>query len=274
MNGTWWGRFDFAPGDMRAWRLGPLEMWIARTAAEYRVSLRRDPEGDPSGLRAGEIVTDPAPAEAETTRFGVRESARRLDVTPATADRAVIVKAETDFIVPPGGMATAFISSPLWIQVHMTDPKRPLVEVPSHRPSDTWFGPNTIAGELCYAVRTSVRFDLAKLPVWPYRAVSVIRVFNHADTPLPLARIRLPLPFLSLFADGAGRLWTEAVTLNRHGSDDLAEVKLGKAAPREAGSCMRVAGPRAEMESRHLIRSFTGLLGLRKGGEGYERVVE
>jgi hypothetical protein len=207
-------------------------------------------------------------------RYGVRDSSRRLEVAPLTADRAVIVKAETEFIVPPGGAVTAFVSSPVWVCLQLPDPKRVMHEEPAQRPSDTWFGPSTIEGELCYAVRTSVRFDLDNLPVRPYRAISVVRVINHADTQLPLARLRLPMPFLSLFGDAKGRLWTEAVTLDRRSDDDLAEVKLGKSAPREAGPCTKVSGPREEMAPKHLIRSFTGLLGLRKGREGYERVVE
>lgn len=274
MNGAWWGQFEFAAGETRTWRLGPLEMWISRTAAEYRVAVRRDPDGDLSALQAGTPWDGPVPEDAETVRYGVRESTRRLEVTPATADRAAIVKAESEFFVPPGGAVTAFISSPLWVSVNLSDPKRPLHEAPTQRPSDTWFGPSTLVGELCYAIRSSVRFDFGNLPVRPYRAVSVVRILNHADSPLPLARLRLPLPFLSLFASADGRLWTESVTLDRKQDDELAEVKLGKSAAREAGPCVKVAGPREEMEKQHLIRSFTGLLGLRKGKEGYERVVE
>lgn len=274
MNDVWWGQFEFATGETRAWRLGPLEMWVSRTAAEYKVAARRDPDGDLSALRVGEMWDGPVPEDTETVRYGVRESSRRLEVMPAPADRAIIVKSESEFIVPPGGAVTAFISSPLWVSIQLSDPKRPMHEEASQRPSDTWFGPSTLVGELCYAIRTSVRFDLDKLPVRPYRAISVVRILNHADTPLPLARLRLPLPFLSLFASSDGRLWTESVTLDRKQDDELAEIKLGKSAAREAGQCVKVAGPREEMEKKHLIRSFTGLLGLRKGKEGYERVVE
>ncbi|MBU0743609.1 hypothetical protein KKG45_05820 [bacterium] len=274
MSGIWWGGFEFAAGEMRAWRLGPLEVWITRAAAEFRVATRSDPGGDEFALRAGEPCTEPVPDDAELVRYGVRDASRRLEIAPAAADRAVIVKSETTFIVPPGGATTAFISSPIWLRIQLPEPRRLLHEEPAQRPSDTWFGASTLEGELCYAIRTSVRFDLKNLPVRPYRAVSVVRILNHADTPLPLARLRLPLPYLSFYADGDGRLWTESVTLDRRQDDDLAEIKLGKSAPREAGQCTKVTGPREEMEKKHLIRSFTGLLGLRKDREGYERVVE
>lgn len=272
MDGRWWGEFEFAPGDVRAWRLGGFALWAERTSSEFRVAVRRDAE--PADAFAAAEPAAAVPDDAARTRYGVRDSVHRLLLTPATADRAVIVKSRDPFIVPPDGAVTVFVSSPVWVQIHLEGPRRLLQEEPVRRPSDTWFGPNTMSGDLGYAVRTSVRFDLANVPAEPHRVVSVARIRNHADTPLPLARLRLPLPYLSLFADAGGRLWTEAVSLDRHDDDDLAEIKLGKSAPREAGPCTRVAGPREDMTASPIIRSFAGLLGLRKGRESYERVVD
>lgn len=274
MTAKWWGKYEFEEGETRCWRLGPFSMWVTRLAAEVRVATQIDPAGDPAAILAGGREFGPAPADAEIVRYGVRDRVSKLEIVPITVDRAVIVKSENPYIVPPGGAVTAFIGSPIWLRIQLTGPLRPLHEALTQRPSDTWLGPSTLEGELCYAVRTSVRYNLGSLPVQPNRAVSVVRVINHADSPLPLARLRLPLPHLSLYASGEGRLWTEAVTLDRHQDGDLAEIKLGKSAPREAGKCVHVSGPREEMEKQPLIRSFTGLLGLTDEKRGYERVVE
>jgi hypothetical protein len=274
MSVKWWGEFALATGETRRWRMGPFGLWITRLAKEIRVATREDPTGDPVAVLAGESCDEPPPDDAAVVRYGVRDGAGKLQVGPATADRAAVVKSETEYVVPPGGKVTAFVGSPLWLRVRLTSPLRPLYETPMQRPSDTWFGPSTLAGELCYAVRTSVRYNLENLPVRSYRAVSVVRVVNHADAPLPLARLRLPLPHLSLFASGDGRLWTESVTLDRRQEGELAEIGLGKSAPREAGECVRVGGPREELERKPLIRSFAGLLGLTEEKRGYERVVE
>lgn len=274
MSTAWWGNFDFEEGQTRCWCLGPFTMWITRLAGEFRTATAFEPTGDPFALRAGTVWDAAVPENAELVRYGVRDSTRRLNIEPTTADRAAIVKSESAYVVPPGGTVAAFVGSPVWLRIQLTGPERTLHDVPTQRPSDTWFGPSTLEGELCYAIRTSVRYSLENLAVRPYRAVSVVRVLNHADTPLPLARLRLPLPLLSLFADERGRLWTEAVTLDRTQENDLAEIKLGKSAPREAGKCVRLCGPREEMERRPLIRSFTGLLGLTDEKRGYERVVE
>ena len=261
MTTNWWGTYDFKEGETRCWRLGPFSMWVNRLAAEVRVTTQIDPAGDPVTILDGNRECDPASADAETVRYGVRDRVHKLEIAPTTADRAVIVKSEDTFIVPPGGTVTAFVGSPIWVRVQLASPLRPLHEVPTQRPSDTWFGPSTLEGEICYAVRTSVRYNLENVPVRPDRVVSVVHVINRADSPLPLARLRLPLPHLSLYASGDGRLWTESVTLDRQQHGDLAEIKLGKSAPREAGECVHVSGPREKLDKRTLIRSFTGLLG-------------
>jgi len=268
MTTKWWGTYEFEEGETRCWRLGPFSMWVTRLAAEVRVATQIDPALDPAMVLDGDREYGPAPDDAEFVRYGVRDRVRELEIAPIAADRAMIVKSDSTYIVPPGGTVTAFVSTPIWLRVQLTGPLRPLHEAPTHRPSDTWFGPSTLEGELCYAVRTSVCYALENLPVRPNRAISVVRVINHAEVPLPLARLRLPLPLLSLYASGDGRLWTEAVTLDRQQEGDLAEIKLGKLAPREAGDCIRVSGPRQDLASRTLIRSFTGMLGLTDGKKG------
>nr|MBC8426502.1 hypothetical protein [bacterium] len=77
MNGAWWGQFEFAAGETRTWRLGPLEMWISRTAAEYRVAVRRDPDGDLSALQGGPPWGGPVAPDAGEGRHGGRGAARR-----------------------------------------------------------------------------------------------------------------------------------------------------------------------------------------------------
>ena len=262
MSECWWGNHSLAEGECRHWRIGPFSMWLTRLAREYRlVTLRRD-DPDARDLVAGEPWNDPAPEEGVVTRFGLPTGNTDLEILPRSADRAFIFKSSNPFIVPAGSSVSAFLSSPVWMSLHLRDPERLLHEEPTFRPSDTWFGPSTLEGELCYAARTSVRYTLANVPRRPYRALTVVKIINHAPSALPLARLRLPLPQLSLFADEDGRLWTEAVTLDRRHDGDFAEIQLGRNAPEEAGACMRVCKPRAPLGRHSLIRSFTGLLGL------------
>jgi hypothetical protein len=106
-----------------------------------------------------------------------------------------------------------------------------------------------------------VRYNLQNLATRPSRAITVVRISNLAPTVLPLARLRLPLPNLSLYSGEDGGLWTEFVTLERRHDGDLAEIRLAAAAPPEAGRCTLVSPPRTVMGRHSLIRSFTSLLG-------------
>jgi len=47
--------------------------------------------------------------------------------------------------VPPGEQASVYVSSPLWVRIETGKPAKLLCELPTFRPSDTWFGPNTIS---------------------------------------------------------------------------------------------------------------------------------
>jgi len=264
VGGSWWGEFEFKPRETRYWQLGPFSLWVQRTPAEFRVTTGSGVDLDQTALRVGETWSESIPEGHELVRYSVGEAEQGLEIVPLMADRSIIVKSDTTFIVPPGRTVMAYVSSPLWMRAQLLEPKRVLHEEPMLRPSDTWWGPSTLEGELCYAIRTSVRYDLDNLPLRPHRAVSAVWVVNQAKTPLQLDRIRLPIPNLSLFSDTNGRLWTEAVTLVRGQDDDLASVRLEKSPPVEAGPCAKVVGPRFEPEKNLLIRAFAGLLGQRK----------
>jgi len=262
MSTRWWGPFSFEMGQTRLWRMGPFEMWLQRQEREFRLSTMASPHRDTPDLVSGATTTLEAPADAEVIRFGVDSSVDQLEIQPVTSDRAAVFKSDDPYLVPPGGEVTAFLSSPVWLRLQLMNPVRVLHELATYRPSDTWFGPSTLEGELCYAVRTSVRYNLQNLATRPSRAITVVRIANPAPTVLPLARLRLPLPNLSLFAGEDGGLWTEFVTLERRHDGDLAEIRLARTAPPEAGRCTLVGKPREDIGRHSLIRSFTSLLGI------------
>ena len=119
--------------------------------------------------------------------------AGEIALTPALADRPVVARPEKPFCLPAGAEAVVYVSSPLWV-VLSTAQDLKLAEIPIVRPSDTWLGPSTREGELCYASRTFLRLSLDNLPRRPHRATSMVRILNHADTALPLRALKLPAP--------------------------------------------------------------------------------
>jgi len=163
--------------------------------------------------------------------------------------------------VPKGEETTLFVSTPLWLRLEV-EKLGQLLEVPSQQLSDTWFGPSTLVGELCYASHAAVGVDLKDVTFEPHRAVTPLRVRNLADSPLHLERIKLPVRYLAVYKSGKpsdSRLWTQTVTLEREADGDLAGLQLGKGAPREAGKTERLSAPRQRADKNLVVRAFSKL---------------
>ena len=227
----WWGEVSLAFGGVARWRAGPSTVHVERRASDWRVWHAT--EGDEYVVAAERLaaIADEPPEGAPTRRFSFAESPDTLHVRPRLADRPVIVRPESPLAVPPGETVTLYASTPVWMalqfEVRRSRRRRTsetdlaiVAELPTARPTDTWFGPNTRVGELCYAVRTAARTEVADLPLRPHRAVTALTVVNQADTPLDVTRIEVPMPFLALHVDGSGRLWTDGVRFEREPDED------------------------------------------------------
>lgn len=265
---AWWGEFPAEIGELRRWRIGPATVWAERLEHEWRVW--REQQDD--FLSADIEVAVPADRDeiadkVVAHRFSFERSPASLTLLPTLADRPMIVKPESPFFVPSGESVTLYVSTPTWVILQFGKPPQRLLEFPSFQPSDTWFGPSTREGELCYASRTAGRLTLAEIPVRPHRAVTPIRIQNRATDALFLDRVKVPVMYLSVYhgtsEDGSVHLWTEPVTLERQQSGDLAALRLGKTAPPEAGGgrAERVAERRQQPESNIALRAFSRLFG-------------
>jgi hypothetical protein len=250
----WWGEFSIGEDEERFWQIGPLKLWLRRSAEEWRMTCERtDDPLDASLVVAGLPPRAPHP-QSPAIRFGFRRTNEMIELVPVLADRAVIVNPATPFVVPSGEEVTLFVSSPLWFRVLVANHE--VHEGAIYQPSDTWFGPSTRVGELCYASRTAARLHSEDLAVRPQRALSAVRIRNRAKSNLPFERLKLPARNLSLFASSGGRLWTEAVTLERREVGELVAIRLDKAPPSEAGAAAKVSGPRERVEKGSLMRAF------------------
>lgn len=240
-------------------RIGPSALWLQRTPMEWRVAVVTGADG---GDDPGEILpsADPPPEEATIHRFGFASSPQRLRLDPRLPDRAVVISPADPFLLPPQEEAQLYVSLPVWVAIGQEGRQTTLFEVPVQRPSDTWFGPSTRVGELCYAIRTRARTRLEEVSNHRHRVVSVVRIVNRARTLLPVERLRLPAPQMSLYADPDGQLWTEGVTLIRSEDDELARVELGGGPPDASRAGTLLAGPRLSSDRGLLERTFGGLI--------------
>jgi hypothetical protein len=259
----WWGRRRVPVGSAGRWRIGPLTLWIQRLEGEWRiahetgddpldVSLREDLPADVDDLLEKEGVA----------RFVKPGRSEEVVLAAALADRPVVTSSEQPLSVPPGEEVAVYVSSPLWVQVEVGKPARRLCELPVFRPSDTWFGPDTTEGELCYASRTFHRVRLEDVPVRPHRATTAVKIKNRARTMLSLERMQVPVMHLALYRAEDGRLWTQDVVFEREGDVDFVALRLGgrgKPAAAGSGEAKLVAGPRVQPSGGIVVRAFGSL---------------
>ncbi len=253
----WWGDFELAEGVTGYWRVGPLELWVSNLEHEWRMYQRHQDDAVDSALAVA-LPAETLPHEdAERLRFGFGKAGTKLTLTPLLADRSVVVKPDTPLYIPSGEEATLYVSTPVWLRLSLAS--RKLLELPTYRPSDTWFGASTVAGEFCYASRTAGRLSLDELEFRPHRAVTPLCVRNRAADPLLLERVKLPVQYLAVYRGENGFLWTPKVTLEREADGDLAGLDISKTVPREVGPTVPLSEPRQQPEKNLVVRAFSKL---------------
>ena len=276
---VWWGAVDLPPDGVAVVEVGPARVVAQRRAHEWRVHVERDEQwAESRPARARRLVRADADAVPDATpamRASFAEPPGHLIASAAQADRPVVARPESPLAVQPGEAVTLYVSTPVWVSLRVAR-RRPrskgkrsesetetlkLYEAPAERFTDTWFGPNTRVGELCYATRSSGRLDLVDLPQRPHRIVTAVRIENRAGDALEFQRVQVPLPLLAVYRDAAGALWTNGVTLTRESGGDLAAVRVEASPPRTAaGGAERLAEPRSVASGSAVVRAFGRLI--------------
>ncbi|MCK8517015.1 hypothetical protein M0534_11865 [Methylonatrum kenyense] len=257
----WFGEFEVPIGTSLHWRLGPLSFSVQRTEGEWR--LQKDASGDvyDSTLNLERHAqAEEEPLDSSVQRFLVANDSSRLRVGILLPDRSIVSRPSTPVSIPPGETVRFYLSYPVWISLAVGEQARLLTEFPSHQLSDTWFGPNTRLGSVCYATRTRCRLDLHQYPHIPNRANTPLVVRNLAADTLHIEKLQLPVATLSVYrAEADGWLWTETVTVTRREDGDMAELLTGSGAPAQAGTAELVSGPRQKVQRHAVFRAFSAL---------------
>jgi hypothetical protein len=191
-------------------------------------------------------------------RYAFAEAPETVWVRPALADRAVVVYPEDPFFVTAGESITLYCSTPLWIRVEAGATRVQLMESPIERPGETWIGPSTREGELCYATSTTARLERATVARHPHRAMTELRIRNAASDTLRLERVNVAVPYLSIYASRDGGLWTESVVLERTSSTTIGRLEIGH--PPVSSEVERITPARLKSEPGGvLVRAFSAL---------------
>ncbi len=236
-------------------RIGPLHLWVERTAAEWRVAVRRT--GDSENLAVDESTAKPTDPH-EWQRFAVTGESHRLRLVPIMPDRPVIVRPESQLTITAGSDCRFYVLIPGWIRLIVGDGDgKVLTEIPSVVLSNSWFG-EPDEGVLCYAMRTTARRTKDELPQRQHQAFCPVTIHNSDKENLVFNRLCVRVGPLSIFADD-DRLWTNEIKLRHVGRDDLNQLDYGKGSPEDCDSDVVISGPR---DTRQSWMSWARLRGL------------
>jgi hypothetical protein len=258
---AWWGKYTVPAQKQSKWQLGPLSIWLQHLAHEWRLATKSRPDAYEKIVRhEGPSAIETLSADTVPSRYCFSHMCDTVRLVPALPDRPVVTKPDTPLYVYPNEQVTLYLSFPLWLRMEVGEPSRLLREVPLYRMSDTWFGPNTREGEICYASHTAGSVNLADLARRSYRAATAVVVRNRSNSPLYVERLKINLPNLSLYADSDNMLWTNAMILEHTAGEGLANLQIEHRAPSEAKNPQFIIGPRQVERRSALVRAFSSML--------------
>lgn len=249
----WWGDFELEIGQTACRRVGPVTLWVRRDADRWLIAHGTTPSGGAPPDCAEGIPADPENLHT----YAVRRTSRGFRLEPRLADRPVVWRPESRLFIAPGEEISIFLRVPLWIGLYIEGFPSLRHEFPSCRLSDTWFGSPLEKGGSAYAAERKAFLRSDEFQMDAAHAVIPIAIRNASTALLPLERLNLPVPFLSLF-EGAHGFWTQRVTLERDEEDEeLALLRLEKGLPREAVSGKLISGPREQDEKHVVFQAFS-----------------
>lgn len=268
----WWGAFSLDDPESdpvtARYRIGPLELWVSRSVTgpadraeghEWRFGVDYDAD---AMIDRSEVVR-PAPpsvpqASARILRYATPVGDGQLTLGARLPDRDIVVRAEPPLRLVAGHEVDVYIGTPVWVALRVGDEE--LVQLPTVRMPETWFGPSPWEGELCYALRSRARLALSEMPRRPNRAMTVLSVRNEGPNDLLLERLKIPIPNLALYRAEDGTMWCQHLTVVRPFGGDEALVQVGAGPPSLAGPVVLEAPARRIGSPNMLIRALGSLL--------------
>lgn len=248
---------DLTVGECARFRVGFLDLLVIRDGHGWTLSWQYAPSTAAPRMSADRPATiERLGVDAEQRSFAFGQSQGPLELVPMLSDRPIIVRPLHDVTVGPKALVKLYVTTALWIGVRVGGDAQTLAELPSVWPKQTWFGPNTLEGERCYAGRQPLCHHATGCASTPHRVITPLVLHNRSVLPLPIARLRLPVPRLPLHLAQGGGYWTSRVSVTRRDSSDDVEVEVLPSAPEEAGMATLVAPARNSDASNVVSRAL------------------
>lgn len=226
--------------------LDQLWLYIARKSQEFAISYCYAEARTAKWLQFTDL---------KETRY---PGAGTLQASAGLSTRPVVARPTQPLHLPRGEHLTLFVGTTLWFCLRRNN--EPLLDLPLELLSDTWFGPDTRVGEVCYASPTHARLTMDGVPRHVFKAVTPVEIRNQSHVPLLIDKLNLPVPYLALYRD-AHRHWTSQVTITQTSEQQRGEIHISPGPPHHAKFPVDVAPPRRKLEGGMLHKAMSLLLG-------------
>lgn len=254
---SWWGESHVPVGQSIKLDIGFLSLAIENKGKEWHVYSQYEDHLDEFSNRVHKEVGKFAPCSyKDEARFFVNNASSLINILPVLADRPVVCRPLKPIKVSPKSKVTLYVSTPIWLSLNLVSAQTTILqEIATQRLSDTWFGPSTMEGDLCYASLTNGRTDLNALPLVRHRAITPLIIHNCTDSVLSFERVSIPVPMLSIFKTDNGQFYTESVALTWQNDNNLAKLKIGN----KQDKTILLSGPRQTAVQGQFIRAFSAI---------------
>ena len=264
-----WGIFNLNRDTLFSKQFGDLKVWVKKDRNELSVACTRRRDARSRGKTELETAYKPESESASWVHWVISDEPKSVEISPLLPDRPLIAKIESPFSLAAGTEKLIFIRIPLWIAVNSTGKEEiKLLEAPLQILSNTWFG-NFESGELCYWASVRAEQPQAGKPQaeqpqaeqqaqQTLKALCSVRLSNMANESLPVEKMYLPVPNLTLF-NADGRLWTDEVAVSCRGADEAGQVKFTGKPPENLIHVSIAAAPRQTSAKNIFLKSFSSI---------------
>ncbi|WP_292439873.1 hypothetical protein [Methylophaga sp.] len=216
----WWGNFAVALGEQLTLRCADLCLQLQSLSNQWWLGYEWQLDVNQFQPVLETVAEEALQSLENEQRFVFAELPASLTLQPALADRPVVCRPVVSVSLLPFQEVTLFVCLPLWVKLQTSDGDETLLDIPTVRVCDSWFGPNTREGVISYASQVSEQLDVKPISNNKARAAIEVRIQNQSDQMLTLDKISVPAPNLSLYADARGQFWTPRITLVRRDNED------------------------------------------------------
>ncbi len=247
-----WRQHEIQADTVREWQVGPLCIWCKKSEKEIQIAYRQS-EDEQAGNQNPENLDD-----LKWIRWALEKKQDKIELLPVLPDRPLVVKPESSFWLTRNIKANIYVRVPVWIQINLAGRRKakPLMEIPSVRLSNTWFG-DFFEGELSYWISTGAQREV-EVDTQPHLIICPVQLVNGSDEDLLVEKICLRVSTLSIFLS-QGRLWTDMNKIVYKGSSDVSQVQATGSAPAEAQSAELLALPRSPHKKNLVAKTFSSI---------------